>query len=67
MDEILGKYRVGELLAVGWNDEMAERFPNAGHICCRIDGRTGRCVGLHCNRCGAATDAQGGHNCPDRA
>lgn len=66
MDELLGKYTVGELLASVWNDEMAQRFPNADHTFCRVDGRTLRCHGLHCNRCGAPTDAQGGHDCPDR-
>lgn len=64
-DEVLG-YKVGELLAVEWSPEMAARFPNVSHAECRVNRRENRCYGLHCNRCGAPTDAQGGHNCPDR-
>ncbi|WPH57705.1 hypothetical protein [Mycobacterium phage WXIN] len=74
---ILGnRWELGELIAVSWNDEMAERFPNADHTSCRQelhhDGNDWqpfspvRCHGPHCNRCGAPTDCQGGHNCPDR-
>lgn len=70
MSEILGKYTLGELLAVGWDAEMAQRFPNADHTCCRVQvdrhGNVVRCAGLHCNRCGQSTDCQGGHDCPDR-
>lgn len=31
----LDRYRLGELLAVQWNDDMAQRFPNADHHGCR--------------------------------
>lgn len=66
-----------ELLARVWDDEMAARFPNASHVCCRMqfgqmtpDGPAyfaePVCRGLHCNRCGQPTDCQGGHDCPDR-
>lgn len=72
----LDRYRIDELLAVGWCDEMAQRFPNADHHGCRQemwhDGHRwhpyspAHCVGYHCNRCGAATNSFGHHNCPDR-
>lgn len=76
-DKILGRWAPVELLARGWNEEMASRFPNASHDCCRMrfaeksaDGwrylDNPICVGLHCNRCGKPTDCQGGHDCPDR-
>jgi hypothetical protein len=73
----LSDYQLGELLAVGWNPEMAVRFPNADHYGCRQEMRQladrwaphvpARCVGYHCNRCGAATNSYGHHSCPDRA
>lgn len=76
MSEILGRWSVGELLAVKWNDDMAKRFPNAEHACCRQEMRMGEhgaecfdpphCMGWHCNRCGAPTNDQGNHSCPDR-
>lgn len=77
MSEIVnGKWEIQELLAVTWNDEMAQRFPNAEHHFCRQEMRPTEdgfapfdpphCVGWHCNRCGAATNSYGHHNCPDR-
>lgn len=67
---------MAELLAVMWNDEMAHRFPNAEHHHCRQEMRPTengfepfappRCMGWHCNRCGAATNSYGHHDCPDR-
>jgi len=73
----LSDYQLGELLAVGWNPEMAVRFPNADHYGCRQEMSQladrwapyvpARCVGYHCNRCGAATNSYGHHSCPDRA
>lgn len=72
----LDRYRLGEILATGWNPEMAARFPNADHHGCRQemwhDGTYWqrfdpvRCGGYHCNRCGAATNSYGHHDCPDR-
>lgn len=72
----LDRYQLGEILATGWNPEMAARFPNADHHGCRQemwhDGTYWkpydpvRCVGFHCNRCGAATNSYGHHDCPDR-
>ncbi|AMS02077.1 hypothetical protein BJD70_gp59 [Mycobacterium phage Panchino] len=72
----LDRYQLGELLTVGWNDEMAARFPNADHATCRQEMRHDgtawvpydppRCLGWHCNRCGAPTNSYGRHNCPDR-
>ena len=71
-----GRWEVGELLAVSWSDEMAQRFPNADHTGCRQecwhDGTQWqphgppRCHGWHCNRCGAPTNSYGHHACPDR-
>lgn len=77
-DDILGKWKVTELLAVIWDDEMAARFPNAEHHFCRQEFRPDEngmaepfdpphCVGWHCNRCGKATNSYGHHECPDRA
>ncbi len=71
MSEIIdGKWELVELLAVMWNPEMAQRFPNAEHHFCRQEMRhdetAPRCVGWHCNRCGAATNSYGHHKCPDR-
>lgn len=77
-DLIGGKWKLTELLAVQWNPEMAQRFPNAEHAGCRqemrpTDSPAGfepydpvRCVGWHCDRCGQATNSYGHHNCPDR-
>jgi hypothetical protein len=72
----LDRYLIHELLAVGWNDDMAARVPNADHHGCRQEMRPvndrwqplnpPRCHGYHCNRCGAATNAYGHHDCPDR-
>ena len=77
MTDIPG-YQLGELLAVEWNDEMAQRFPDVDHTMCRQelwnqnDGLGWRpfdpphCRGWHCNRCGAPTNSYGHHVCPDR-
>jgi hypothetical protein len=69
-DGILGgRWKFGELLAVTWNDEMDQRFPDASHDGCRMDCRDPDrpvCAGWHCNRCGAPTNAWGHHDCPDR-
>lgn len=61
------------LAATLWNDELAQRFPNADHTGCLSwisveDGvpRIVRCADWHCNRCGSATNTFGGHDCPDR-
>lgn len=67
----LSRYQLGELLAVTWTDEMAQRFPNADHAGCRAlmdpaTQRVTRCIGWHCNRCGAPTNSYGHHDCPDR-
>lgn len=73
----LDRYRLGELLAVQWNDEMAQRFPNADHHGCRqlmqLTEDKGwqphspvMCSGYHCNRCGVPTNMFGHHDCPDR-
>lgn len=71
-----GKWVATELLAVSWSPEMAERFPSAVHTSCRQEMRVTpngaqpyepvRCIGWHCNRCGAPTNAFGHHDCPDR-
>lgn len=75
----LDNYEMGEILAVMWSPEMAERFPNADHRGCRQEARRlsngdwvpyepVRCHGWHCNRCGAPTNSFGHHDspCPDR-
>jgi hypothetical protein len=75
--EALGKWTLVELLAVGWSEDMAARFPNAVHAGCRQEMHAGedgllrpcsppRCMGWHCNRCGKATSSYGHHMCPDR-
>jgi hypothetical protein len=75
-DIIGGKWKITELLAVAWNPEMAQRFPNADHAGCRQQMRgtpngfepfdPPRCAGWHCNRCGQPTNSYGHHDCPDR-
>lgn len=68
-DLIGGKWKLTELLAVQWNPEMEQRFPNAEHHFCRQEMRPGEpmhCIGWHCNRCGQATNSYGHHDCPDR-
>lgn len=73
----LDNYKFIEMVAVQWNPDMAARFPNAEHDGCRqmlqiADDGTHeafdppRCVGYHCNRCGAPTNMYGYHDCPDR-
>lgn len=65
-------YQPVELLAVMWDADMAARFPDADHSECRciVDIHSGamlRCIGWHCNRCGAPTPSHGHRNdCPDR-
>lgn len=71
MDELPKGYTAIEMLASIWNDELAERFPNADHSECsvRIHLPTLEirgCVDWHCNRCGIATNPHAPHNCPDR-
>jgi hypothetical protein len=75
-DDRIGRYQLGELVAVEWSADMAQRFPNVSHIGCRQevwhDGAQWQtydpphCQGWHCNRCGAATNSYGHHDCPDR-
>lgn len=74
----LDRYELGEILCTQWSSEMAARFPNADHRGCRQMMRADhdldrwvpfdppRCVGYHCNRCGAPTNSFGHHDCPDR-
>jgi hypothetical protein len=77
VSEIIGvRWKVTEVLAVGWDDGMAVRFPNADHANCLQQMRQGehgwepfdpvRCHGWHCNRCGRPTNSYGHHHCPDR-
>ena len=71
---LAGRYKLGDVVAVEWNPALAEQFPVADHHGCRQelwhDGDTWqrfdpvRCHGFHCNRCGAATNSYGHHNCP---
>lgn len=72
----LDHYKLSYLVAVTWNDEMAQRFPNADHHGCRQEMfhngthwesySPARCRGYHCNRCGAATGSFGHTDCPDK-
>lgn len=72
---MIDRYRIGYVVAVEWNPDMAARFPNADHNGCRQelwhDGhhwkrhQPAKCHGYHCNRCGAATGMYGHTNCPD--
>lgn len=76
----LDRYRLGEVLCVQWNPEMADRFPNADHRSCRQEMQANlatnrwepfdppRCMGYHCNRCGQPTNTFGHHDkpCEDR-
>ncbi|TXH16446.1 MAG: hypothetical protein E6R06_31085 [Mycobacterium sp.] len=70
MGDLGGRFELGELLAVEWNADMAQRFPNADHNGCRVqvdtEGQVVACHDWHCNRCGAPTNSYGHHECPDR-
>jgi len=67
-------YTLEELVAVQWNPELAEQFPDASHVGCRQiterrDGRwqpsiPPRCLGWHCPRCGEGTGSFGHNDCP---
>lgn len=71
-----GRWRLDELLAVEWNPELAQRFPNADHTGCRQDCwhdtvqwrpyDPPRCRDWHCHRCGRATNSMGHHECETR-
>lgn len=60
-------------IAIGWNPQLAELFPNADHVGCRqqmwVDGDhwqpfdPPKCVDYHCPRCGTACNVFGHHNC----
>jgi hypothetical protein len=66
-------YKLGDVIAVQWNPELAELFPNADHTGCRQEMRHDgtswfpynpvRCFGWHCNRCGKPTNIMGHHDC----
>ena len=68
-----GRYQIGDAVAVEWNPEMAQRFPDADHHGCRqlfhLEGEhwaphdPPRCVGWHCPNCGAATGSFGHSEC----
>lgn len=66
-----GRYQlIGGPVAIEWNAQLAELFPNADHHGCRqqmyVD-ETGhwspyapaRCIGYHCPKCGAAVGMNG--------
>jgi len=67
------EYELLALVAVQWNSEMAEQFPDAEHHYCRQEMfHTGKrwmgftpahCLGYHCPRCGAATNSYGHRDC----
>ena len=66
-------YKIMELLAVQWNEELAARFPNADHHECRqlmrqdgdkwVPYSPVRCAGWHCHLCGSPTNIMGHHHC----
>jgi len=72
-----GRYQItGDPVAVQWNAQMAQLFPNADHHGCRqklrADPAGGRqwapcdpvqCLGYHCPQCGAATGQYGHRSC----
>lgn len=77
MGEIIGgRWEVQELVAAGWNGDLAARFPDADHAGCRqmmYHEHGGwhpydppKCLDWHCNRCGAPTNSFGHHDCLDR-
>lgn len=77
-DIIGGRYQIiGAPVAVQWDAQMAQLFPNADHRGCRqrmrADPTDGsghwapcdppQCLGYHCPRCGAATGSFGHRPC----
>ena len=68
----LNRYKLGDVVAVQWNPELAEQFPNARHTGCRQqcwhDGEQwreyhpARCMGYHCPKCGEPTNMMGNHH-----
>lgn len=70
-----GRYKLGAILAVQWNTELAQQFPHIDHTRCRqqmwADERSGRwqpfdpaeCVDYHCPHCGQPCNSLGHHNC----
>lgn len=68
-----GRYLLGDPVAVEWNGELAQRFPDADHHGCRQemwhDGQHWRrhtpirCHGYHCPRCGQACGSNGHRDC----
>ena len=58
---------VADPQAVQWDDDMAARFPDVTHEECRVLISGGRttiiCRGLHCSRCGQATNTIGHRAC----
>lgn len=70
MGDSLGKYRVMELLACMWSDDMSRRFPHADHSECLVEIRNLQvivCRDWHCNRCGIHVNPLVRHGCLDRA
>jgi len=70
---VAGRYQLGDMVAVEWNAELAERFPAADHYGCRQElwhnGTSWQrfnpvlCRGYHCPQCGAATGGYGHREC----
>lgn len=68
------RFVLGDLIAVQWCPEMAEKFPNAEHFTCRQEMyqkepgcgwyvyEPPRCMGYHCPLCGEATNSFGHHH-----
>lgn len=69
---LAGQYQLGDMVAVQWNPDLADRFPDADHRGCRQSMREvngllkpfypALCHGYHCPRCGAPTNMYGHHH-----
>lgn len=71
---MIDDYQLGQTLAVQWNPELADLFPDADHTGCRQlhtvsdDGRwvatvPARCLDWHCPLCGQPCNIMGHHTC----
>jgi hypothetical protein len=74
----LDRFILGDVVAVGWNPELAAKFPDADHWGCtqlmrQADSGIGwmpfdppQCRGYHCPKCGVATNMMGHHHTTGR-
>ena len=67
------RYELLDVIAIQWNPQLAEQFPDADHFNCRqqmqpvndrwVPFTPAKCVGYHCHLCGSPCNVMGHHNC----